>query len=236
MKLRAVGFDLGDTLIFYDGTPLNWSAQYPEALRVTAAACGVSVKPDQLTEAGKLLASYNTRLAPRTKEVTADEIFTRVLKCWGLDAAKHLPASAEAFFNFFQQTMRAYPETVAALQSLRAQSIPTGILTDVPYGMPRNLVERDINKAGIFGLFDVLITSVEVGVRKPETKGFLALAAALGFAPAEMLYVGNELKDVIGANRVGMRTAFLDREKTDANHGQDFTIATLRELESLLTR
>jgi phosphoglycolate phosphatase-like HAD superfamily hydrolase len=45
-----------------------------------------------------------------------------------------------------------------------------------------------------------------------------------------MLYVGNEPKDVIGACRAGMPAMLLDRAGIGDNHGQQFTISTLREV------
>jgi putative hydrolase of the HAD superfamily len=100
--------------------------------------------------------------------------------------------------------------------------------------MPREFVEHDIQSAGIAGLFDALITSVEVGIRKPEPAGYLALAAELGVQPTEMLFVGNEPKDVIGAARAGMTGVFLDRTNSGENHGQYFTIAALTEIDLIL--
>ncbi len=50
MHFRGVGFDLGETLIFYRDTPLNWAALYPDALRAAAGACGVSPAPEQLAD------------------------------------------------------------------------------------------------------------------------------------------------------------------------------------------
>jgi putative hydrolase of the HAD superfamily len=183
-----------------------------------------------LVAAGQILARYNTRLAPRSKEVSSGEILSLVLDCWGLDPDKHLPSVTEAFFNFFQQSMCAYPESVQALTVLRERRIPTGILTDVPYGMPRMFVQRDLDKAGISGLFNTLVTSVEVGVRKPESAGYAALAAEMKIAPEEMLYVGNEPKDIIGACRAGAAAAFIDRTGSGGKHGQQFTISTLLDI------
>jgi putative hydrolase of the HAD superfamily len=102
--------------------------------------------------------------------------------------------------------------------------------------MPRAFVERDIAGAGITGVFDVLLTSAEVGVRKPEPTGYHELAKRLKVAPAEMLYVGNEAKDVIGARNAGALSAFLDRDGSGADHGQDFTLATLTGLYKILSQ
>jgi Predicted hydrolase (HAD superfamily) len=101
--------------------------------------------------------------------------------------------------------------------------------------MPRAFVQRDLDGAGISGLFDVLLTSVEVGVRKPETAGYLALASRLGIAPHEMVYVGNEPKDVIGACRAGVIAALLDRASSGSSHGQHFTISTLSSILDIVS-
>jgi putative hydrolase of the HAD superfamily len=234
MKIRGVGFDLGETLLFYRDTPLNWASLYPEALRCVANACHVAPTSKQFADAEQILTRYNTRIVPRAHEVPADEILSLVLRSWGEDEVADVPAAVDAFFSFFQQNMCAYPETAQVLAALRKQGIPMGILTDVPYGMPRAFVQRDLEKADISGLIDTLLTSVEVGVRKPETGGFLALASRLGIAPHEMLYVGNEPKDVIGANRAGAVAAFLDRAGNGGNHGQAFTIPTLSSIPDIV--
>ena len=161
---------------------------------------------------------------------------SQILQAWGIDSSRHLSAAIEAFFTFFQQQMCAYPDAVAALTSLRQQGLRTGILTDVPYGMPREFVQRDLDGAAISGLFDAVLTSVEVGLRKPEPDGYVALAARLGIAPGEMLYAGNEPKDVIGACRAGMTAVFLDRSNAGGNHGQHFTISSLSEIQNIAAR
>ena len=180
MKLRGVGFDLGETLIYYRDTPLSWASLYRAALGRVAESCAVAPTPAQFVAAEQILARYNTRLVPRTHEVPASEILSLVLHAWELPAAPLLASATEAFFTFFQQHMRAFPETIPLLAWLRECGLPTGILTDVPYGMPRTFVQRDLDAAGISGFCAVLLTSVEVGVRKPEPAGYLALAARPG--------------------------------------------------------
>jgi putative hydrolase of the HAD superfamily len=234
MNIHAIGFDLGDTLLFYRDTPMSWVAMYPAALAAVAKSCGAVPTTEQLARAREVLNQHNTRVVPRTREIPAATIFGSILEAWGLDSAEHSDAAIEAYFSFFQQRLCAYPETVQVLGNLRTNGIPTGILTDVPYGMPREFVQRDIVRAGIADLFDALLTSVEVGVRKPEPAGYYELAKQLGVEPGQMLYVGNEPKDVIGARQAGALAAFLDRDGTGENHGQDFTIMTLASLPEIL--
>lgn len=234
-NIRALGFDLGDTLLHYRDTPMSWVSLYRAALTQVAACCGAAPTPEQFAQAEAILTRYNTRVTPRSHEVAAEEIWSHILPLWGLDRAAH-PAATEAFFNFFQQRMDAYPETVAVLTRLRARGFPIGILTDVAYGMPRHLVQRDVDGAGLPGLYDVLVTSVEVGRRKPEPAGYIHLAARLGVAPTEMIYLGNEPKDVIGARQAGAIAILLDRPGHGENHGQHFTVRTLEGLEEILAQ
>lgn len=232
--IRAVGFDLGETLLFYRDTPLNWADKYPDALANVAKSCWTEPTAEQFARAEQILTRHNTRVVPRTQEIPAATILASVLEAWGLDPATHTDAAIEAFFSYFQQNLCAYPETVQVLQTLRARGIPTGILTDVPYGMPHGYVQRDLEAAGSSNLFDVVLTSVEVGARKPEPAGYSELAKCLGVELDQMLYVGNEAKDIIGARRAGVLSAFLDRNGTGENHGQNFTISTLANLYDML--
>lgn len=230
---RAVGFDLGDTLIFYDGIPLNWAERYPAALATVAEACGISPNDDERAAAREILLRYNTRVNPRAEEVSAEEIFSLVLHAWKVDPAMHLARSIESFFSFFQEQMLPFPDALPVLRTLGAQGIRIGLLTDVPYGMPLAFVQRDLDRAGLRETIDVLVTSTIAGRRKPDPAGFLELAKRLGAAPAAMLFVGNEPRDVIGANRAGLVSALLDRDRSGLDHGQRFTFSTLAEIDRL---
>jgi putative hydrolase of the HAD superfamily len=231
-----VGFDLGETLLFYRDTPLSWVSLYPQALGAVAAACCVAPSGGQLTAAEKILAQYNTRIVARTKEISADAIFSEILDTWQLEVGSNLQAAIDAFFKFFQQRMDGYPDVLPTLKALREGGIPVGVLTDVPYGMPRAFVERDIVQAGFTQYIDTLLTSAEVGLRKPEPDGYRALAKRLGVETTEMFYVGNEPKDVTGANSAGAISVFVDRNGSGENHGQAFTISSLSELLQIVSR
>ena len=231
--LRAIGFDVGDTLLFYADTPLDWSSHYGAALATVARTCNVSPSPSEFSAACQTLSHYNTRVRPRTHEVAADEIFSLILSAWSLPAAEYLQVAVDSFFTFFQQQMSAFPETLGVLRTLSAAGLRLGALTDVPYGMPMKFVQRDIDRAQVSVFMRTVITSSVVGVRKPEVAGYHALAASLGVDPDEMLYVGNEPKDVIGAQRAGVLSAFVDRTGVALDYGQSFTIQSLAALPDI---
>ena len=229
--MKAILFDLGDTLIEYEGLPLSWEAHYPDALKSLARALDFSADADQLAAGCAILRKYNTRLNPRDREVTFTTILDEILAAWKIK----LPQSeeihtAEKFFQVFRQRLRCFPETKVVLQTLRQNGAGIGIFTDVPYGMPRELVLADIRDAGLDGLFDVLLTSREVGYRKPRVETITAVAAALKFAAPEIVHVGNEKKDVDVARAFGCHAVLINRGEKKIDWGQDQTVASLLEL------
>lgn len=48
---------------------------------------------------------------------------------------------------------------------------------------------------------DLILTSVDVGYRKPCKEGFLKTAECFNILPNEMIYVGDEEKDIVGAKQ-----------------------------------
>ncbi|MDE7271806.1 MAG: HAD hydrolase-like protein [Lachnospiraceae bacterium] len=100
------------------------------------------------------------------------------------------------FYSFFQAEAAPYPETLDTLTALRQAGIKTGVLTDVAYGMDNKFSMQDI--AVLSGFLDVALTSVDVGYRKPNSAGFQTLMTALQVSPDEMMYGGDEQKDIVG--------------------------------------
>jgi FMN phosphatase YigB (HAD superfamily) len=62
----------------------------------------------------------------------------------------------------------------------------------------------------------------DVAFRKPDPRCLLALAKALDGSPAEMVHMGNEPKDIAGANAAGVSSVLIDRDRLLPEHGQRF--------------
>jgi putative hydrolase of the HAD superfamily len=96
--------------------------------------------------------------------------------------------------------------------------------------MPRSFVQADLAAAGLSEHVDLLLTSLEAGWRKPHPEAFQALATALGAQVSDLVYVGNEQKDVQGVHAAGGKAVLIDREGRRPDWGQDRTISSLLEL------
>lgn len=228
--MKAIAFDLGDTLVEYEGMPLNWEAHYAEALAELASFLKITPSPTQIERCCEILRGHNTRLHPRTTEVTFANILVELqagLNHRGMVAEL---AGATAFFRIFRQRLRCFPDSLPAITQLRRSGRKIGVFTDVPYGMPEALVMEDVAATSLTGNLDVLLTSRAVGFRKPSPATLVALAEKLSCRPEEMAHVGNERKDVEVARAFGCQAILLDRTRHGADWGQDLTVASLTEL------
>ena len=105
-----------------------------------------------------------------------------------------------------------------AVQAIRAAGLRTGLLSN-SWGMadyPRHLFP---------GMFDAVVISGEVGMRKPEERIFRHAADLLGLDPAECVFIDDIEANVTAAEAIGM-TAIL-------HHDPAVTLARLGELLGL---
>ncbi len=228
--IKVAIFDLGDTLVEYEGLPPSWVEHYDAALTNLAQFLGCEPTEPQLRNARERLSGYNTRLHPRTVEFAFSRILSDLKAAFQISYPGNPDDAARAFFQVFRQRLRCFPDTRPVLNSLRSAGIRVGVLTDVPYGMPRILVEEDMSTAGVLELVDELVTSVDAGGRKPDCGGLEYLAFKLRTSPTEMIFVGNEKKDIEVALAFGCKAVLLDRPQANPDWKQDATIKSLAEL------
>lgn len=100
------------------------------------------------------------------------------------------------------------------------------------YGNLDGLLEAE----GLRSLFSVVADSGVLGVTKPAAEIFLHAAKAVGAEPADCVMVGDSIKrDMKGATGVGMKKALISAAAEAPDAGQDWTIRSVLELESILS-
>lgn len=103
---------------------------------------------------------------------------------------------------------------VETLATLRQAGIRTGIVSYSDVAVFRVLLKR----SGLAGLTDVELCSEEARSCKPHPSIFLQALAAIDIAPRHALFVGDSVdSDIVGGNRVGMRTALLPGREFNAS-------------------
>jgi len=228
--IKAVSFDIGHTLVSYNNL-LNWNSLYEPALRSVFEKCSINLSDRGITMATAILSKYNTRENPREIEVTSETIFNEILDVWE-QPRDRLDIAREAFYGFFQADTVCYDDVIPTLRYLRLAGVKIGALTDVAYGMDNSFSLRDIST--IHQYFDLILTSVDVGYRKPNTMGFSMLLETFDIPPSQMIYVGDEQKDIVGANSIGIVSVLIDRNNVSPNWGQKHTVHTLSDICCLI--
>jgi HAD superfamily hydrolase (TIGR01509 family) len=87
------------------------------------------------------------------------------------------------------------------LAALRAQGVPAGLASN----SQRAFVERALARSGLDGAFDAVVVGDEVARPKPAPDVYLAVAEALGAAPANCVALEDSPTGVVAARAAGMR-------------------------------
>ena len=93
------------------------------------------------------------------------------------------------------------PETINAL---KAKGFILGIITDTAMPFTRKLNWFD--EHGFGRVWDVVISSKEIGVRKPAPSMYEEAIIQTGLKPEEAVFVGHKTHELVGARAVGFKT------------------------------
>lgn len=118
----------------------------------------------------------------------------------GEDAGKVELAMTEFFAA--RNAVTPYDDVVPGLERLKKHVLVGSVTNGV----------ADLQTIGLAHHFQASVAARAFGRAKPDPGIFLAGCAALGVAPSETLYVGDDLLlDVQGAQRAGLRAAWMNR-------------------------
>jgi putative hydrolase of the HAD superfamily len=140
--------------------------------------------------------------------------FDRHLMEAGVDARG--PHFMEWFFQGFQPR----PEMIAVVQHLRGRLKLGAITNNVARNEP---AQRRTAGLDVHSLFDVVVESAVVGVRKPEPRIYEIACEKLDVRPVEAVFLDDLGANLKGAKALGMATIKVDH-----------TLSALYELEDVL--
>ena len=185
MSIRAVVFDLDDTLAV---TRRDRATLLAKAVEETDAP-PIS-RPD-----------YRRVLIEQDPQETRAPIFETLLE--EAESANSDPSPAQLAAAYREAIGEAI-EPVARAESLLntlAEEYRLGLVTDGPVRAGR----EKLAALGWTDRFDATVVTGEVGVGKPDPRGFRAALDELDVTPEEAVYVGNDPElDVAGALAAGM--------------------------------
>ncbi len=99
-------------------------------------------------------------------------------------------------------SVRAFPDTRAALERLRDAGVPMGVVTSKRHA----LAQRGLDMSGIAEFFDVLIAPDDWPEHKPAPGPILRACELMGLDASRCLYVGDSPFDMQAGNAAGCAT------------------------------
>lgn len=198
MRIKAISFDL-------DGTLVDFSAGMRKALSrvldvLKSDISGVNLTVDDLIRIRDQVAAH---MITASLEDIREEAFRATLEhleCPNPKLARYL---TDIYWDARYRETPLFPDVTETLKAL-SPSYQLGIISN-GNSYP--------NKSGLAGYFSAQVFA-QGNYRKPDSRLFLDFCHQVSCHPGEILHVGDApINDVWGAQRVGMRTLWLNRAK-----------------------
>jgi len=105
--------------------------------------------------------------------------------------------------------MNGVPET---LKELKRKGFILGIISDTATPIREKL--GWFSRAGFGNVFDLFISSKELGIRKPSPAIYQEACRGVRLTVGEAVFVGHKASELKGARTVGLKTVAYNYEKT----------------------
>ena len=151
-------------------------------------------------------------------EIDVEAIWNALLRQEGIKAAparRRLALTlAQLYRGISRKRLQLYPGVKNVLDELRP-IYRMALVSDAQpcYALP------EMKAVGLDGYFDPVIISARYGFRKPDRRLIEKALDIMKLTSAEVICVGNDMyRDIYGANRLGIKTLFIDSNQGDKAH------------------
>ena len=238
----ALLFDLGNTLIYFDGDRPQVFAQADASLLHHLKLAGLNLKEEAfLKDFRARLSDYFTERESAFIEYTTAHILRTLLADRGY---AQVPAGLirtvlRAMYAVSEAHWQLEADTISTLSLLHREGYRLGIISNAS---DDDNVQALVDKAGIRQYFDFILSSAAAGIRKPNPRIFSLALENWGIPPGRVAMLGDTLgADILGAKNAGLFSIWITRRaEVSANRAHadtiqpDAVISTLSELLNLL--
>lgn len=229
--LKAILFDVDDTLFDRKGAQLMVLEVIAREFCDLLASVDREAMVEAFLESDRLtiLELYGDIYTVENVRIRRAQVFLDLL---GLDEA-HADAIAELYVEAYPRMNAPVDGAVAVVEAL-ASRFQLGIVSN---GLP-DVQYRKLETLGIRHLFDCVVLSEELGIRKPDPRIFWHATGLLGREPEECLYVGDSYTaDVVGGKKAGVQVCWFNPgglHPAQVGVESDYEIRTLDKILEIL--
>ena len=204
MPIRAVLFDLGDTLVSYYQPP-----DFMPILRRSLDACLQVLGQAPLSgEAWTHLIHQALELNQERADLAVWPLEERLRMLFGPYACldtELIERLAQAFLQPIFATAQVGHDALPVLLGLKRRGVKTGIVSNTPWGSPGRVWRSELARHELLTAVDAVVFCQDVGWRKPHPTPFRRALEMIGVAAKDAVFVGdNPVWDVEGAESAGL--------------------------------
>jgi len=216
MPIKAIAFDLGNTLVHYYERE-DFSSVLVEAIEnIYAVLPELPAVP--LEDALRAASSENVEQADARVRPLEDR-FRRIFSLEQPLLPNIAEKASRAFLEPIFARAEKYEDSAPTIRLLRERGYKLAIASNTPWGSPRGFWHEELERHGLAEAVDYSVFCMDVGWRKPAPAIFNRICARLDVKPEECMFVGDEPRwDYDGAQAVGMRAVLLDRIDKHTQH------------------
>lgn len=169
-------------------------------------------------------------------EINLLSVFEQMLAARSVDTSV-APSLASEFRRLSMVRLCAFDGAADMLRQLKSKGAGVYLVSNAQSCFTID----ELHTTGLYDLFDGIMISSDVGVKKPSPEIFALAFDRFGISAQNSIYVGNDMRDdVLGASRVGMRTVYIHTAQSGSYPELDipaptYTVKSHAEMTSLLT-
>jgi putative hydrolase of the HAD superfamily len=233
-NFEAIFFDLGDTLLYFDG---DWPEVFFQARQVllrSLQAAGIDLDPEFIEEFYQRMSAYYRERDTEFIEYTVKKVLNDVLQERGFQAVPEaiLTNSLADMHLITQAHWIPEDDALITLRQLRERGYRLALISNASDDPNTQVL---VDKLGARELFEVIISSAALGVRKPNPKIFLVALEHMDLQAGKIAMVGDTLgADILGARNAGIFSIWIKRHaNTPGNQAHSDTIFPDAQIETL---
>jgi len=211
-KIKVVLFDLGDTLIYFNGDWDDVLIQSSQALCKSLSKFEIQVEPHQFLEDFKLRMQnyYGNRIETLVEYSTSNVLIDTLAYHGHFNISPEIiRKTLKKMYAVSQAHWNIEPDAWDLLDWLKTNGYRMGLISNAS---DSDDVFALLKQHRLTGFFDQILISAELGIRKPHPSIFLPAIQHFVITPEQALMVGDTLSmDIKGAKDVGMQTAWISR-------------------------
>lgn len=244
MKFKALLFDLGFTLINFEGDFHTEMKLSYDALADSLITSGVKLDRHKLAaKFGETISEYYRSRAIDLIEIPVEETLQKTLNYFSIHSLPQdvLQDAVKAMYEYTESSWRIEPDAHQTLEILKSKGYRLALISNAANSPDLN---RLMDGLDLRKYFEIVVISADEGIRKPDPRIFANTLNRMGINAENAIMIGDTLPaDVLGAQISGIKSVWVTRRADRPENNEvlesiqpDHTIPDLASLVDLLEK